>query len=51
VLKKYNIPFEENKKEVDPKAKIKNIIDNVFDPHYDDIIAKELPVKFKVIPF
>jgi hypothetical protein len=44
------IDYEESavKEVIDPKTKIKNMLDNVFNPHYDDIIAKELPVKFKV---
>ena len=48
VLKKYKIEYNDGVENVDPKTKIKNIVDNIFDEHYDDIIAKKLPVKFKV---
>jgi len=48
-LKKFKFENDATtKEEIDPKLKIKNIVESVFDTHYDDIIAKKLPVKFKV---
>jgi hypothetical protein len=51
ILKKhyFKIENEETKFiDIDPKMKIKKLVENVYDTHYDDIIDKKLPVKFKV---
>lgn len=47
VLKKFKIEETKKDENSDPKTKLKNIINTAFDTHYDDIIAKNLPVKFK----